>query len=326
MTHYKPLFFLRNNHLNTIIPNRFRSFENHRYHRERINTPDGDFLHLDFTEPFRKVNSKAILVLHGLEGSSASGYAKGISSLLHDSGYTAAVLNMRGCGGIPNNKLQSYHSGKTDDLHTAIQYLIEQGAENIKIAGYSLGGNIALKYAGDAGINLPKQVKQIAAVSVPCDLEGSSRKLGEPYNRIYLNRFLKQLKIKAIDKINHFEPPFLDENKILKASGFMEFDDAFTAPVHGFKNALDYYEKCSSKSVLTNIKIPTLIINALDDSFLSEGCYPYNEAEEIRNLHLLTPEKGGHAGFTDQWPLHKPQWHERVIAGFFEKQSLPDNA
>lgn len=318
MTNYKPLFFLSNSHLNTIIPNRFRKFDNHRYHRERIPTPDGDFLHLDFTEPFRKIGEKVALILHGLEGSSASGYAVGISKLLHDQGYTSVVLNMRSCGGIPNNKLQSYHSGKTDDLHTAIEYLTAQGAENIKIMGYSLGGNIALKYAGDAGSNLPEQITQIAAISVPCDLAGSSKKLGERANRIYLTRFLKQLKEKAIDKINHYDPAFLDESKIKNAKDFETFDHNFTAPVHGFKSAQDYYKRCSSKPVLKYITVPTLIINALDDSFLSPECYPYEECENNLQLQLLTPKKGGHVGFTDQWPLYKPQWHERIISHFFE--------
>lgn len=324
MSDYKPLFFVRNNHLNTIIPNRFRHFKNHRYHRERIATPDGDFLHLDFTEPFRKVTSKAALVLHGLEGSSQSGYAKGISGILHDAGYTVAVLNMRGCGGVPNNKLQSYHSGKTDDLHTAVQYLIHQGAENIMVIGFSLGGNIALKYAGDQSKSLPVEVSKIVGVSVPCDLRGSSQKLEENSNKIYLSRFLQQLKIKALDKLNRYEPTLLDKAKIRTASSFLEFDDAFTAPVHGFESAIDYYEKCSSKSVLTKIKRPTLIINALDDSFLSTGCYPFQEAEENNNIKLLTPAKGGHVGFVDKWPLFKPQWHERTILQFIEKQFKPE--
>ncbi len=324
MTDYKPLFWLQNHHLNTIIPNRFRTFPDHRYHRVRIPTPDGDFLHLDFTEPFRKVTGQTAIIVHGLEGSSQSGYAKGLSRILHDAGYTTVVLNLRSCGGVPNNKLQSYHSGKTDDLHTAVQYLIEQGASHIKITGFSLGGNIALKYAGEAGKNLPPQVKQIAAVSAPCDLHGSSKALSKPSNKIYLNRFLQSLKNKAIDKLNHFEPSFLDESKIRKATTFYEFDDAFTAPVHGFESAADYYTKCSSKTVLNELKIPALVINAQDDSFLSESCYPRDEAENNPFLHVLTPQKGGHVGFTDRWPLRRAQWHERVILYFFEKQTTPE--
>ncbi len=299
-------------HFSTIIPNRFRPVPHLGFKRETVNTADDDFIDLDISAVGGK---SAALLLHGLEGSSKSNYIIGMSQMLNSMGMDAVAMNFRSCSGRVNRQMESYHSGKSDDVRLILNHL-KSRYNIIHLIGFSLGGNVALKYAGESSESL---VKSVSAISVPFDLAGSSQKLGEFQNRIYLHRFLSQLKSKAIYKC-YLNPSYpLDVKAIKSSKTFYEFDEFYTAPVHGFESADDYYQKSSSKQFIKNISAPTLIINAMNDSFLSPSCYPFEEANTNSNVQLLTPEYGGHVGFASNFRMTQPFWHEKQVAAFIRE-------
>ena len=289
---YQPNFLFKQRHLNTIYPSIFRRTKVN-YKRERCELPDGDFIDLDWS----KVESKKmVMLLHGLEGSSDSSYIKGMIRIFNENGWDGAAMNFRGCSGEPNRLLRTYHSGVTEDLESVLQIIFQNhDYEKIVLAGFSLGGNVVLKYIGEKGIAIDERIKHGIGISVPCDLKGCCLEIHKSHNYIYLNRFLVSLKEKTKTKkafANQIDIP-----KVLASKDFYEFDNYFTAPVFGFKDAEDYWEKSSSKQFLNNIAIPSLLISARDDSFLSESCYPFEEAESNPNFYLSAPNYGGHVGF-----------------------------
>lgn len=307
---YKPPFLHRFAHFSTIIPNRLRPVIPEGYVRKTINTLDGDFLDLDYSTIGSK---KVVLLLHGLEGNSTSTYILGLRNLLNSNGYDVVAMNHRSCGGRPNNLASSYHSGKTDDVKLVID-LLQKSYSNLHLVGFSLGGNMALKYAGEQAENCP--IATVCAISTPCDLAGSSSSLGRFENKIYLNRFLSQLIAKALAKTEKHPTIPLNVKAIKSSINFHDFDDSYTAPVHGFQSAADYYTKSSSKQFIPFITKPTLIINALNDSFLSESCYPHEEAQANQSVTLITPKYGGHVGFATDFRMKQAFWHEKRILEF----------
>lgn len=314
---YQPQFIFKNKHFNTVYRTLFAAFET-QYERKRIETSDGDFLDLDFS----KVNSsKIVIIIHGLEGSSDSKYVQSLSQVLNENNYDALALNLRGCSGGPNRLLSSYHSGKTDDLEGVISYLETQFFyEEIAIVGYSLGGNMTLKYLGEKGNQISKKVKSTVTISVPCDLKGCSESLSKFWNTLYMQQFLITLKEKALLKLNAFPDSFLHKEKIQKIKNFYDFDNLYTAPAHGFKNAFDYWEKCSSRQFIPQIKIPTLLLTAQDDPFLSASCFPITEAKENKYFSLEITKYGGHVGFNDNFSKPKSFWLENRILEFLKNQ------
>ena len=312
---YYPQLIFRNKHFNTAYRTLFYRFEIN-YKRKRVVTTDNDFLDLDFAI----VNSdKIVILLHGLEGSSDSNYIKSLTKVLNDQNFDVVVLNFRGCSGEPNMLLESYHSGKTDDLKEVISYLeTEHSYNEINIVGFSLGGNIALKYLGECGTKVPGLLKTTVTISVPCDLKGSSEALGRFSNKPYMMRFLRTLKKKAFDKLAKFpDSPLIIEN-IKKAQNFNDFDNAFTAPAHGFKNAFDYWDKSSSKQFIPDIKVPTLLITSMDDPFLSKSCFPVAEAKANPYFNLDLKKYGGHVGFNTEFGIKNDLWLENRIAEFIK--------
>lgn len=307
-----PLLY-RNPHLAAIIPNRLRKVNLGVAKRITINTPDDDFLDIDF---FNKKNRRLAILVHGLEGSSQSTYIKGMAKQLLADEFDIACMNMRGCSGRPNHQFSSYHSGKTDDLDTVIQHF-ESSYEVIVLIGFSLGGNMVLKYAGEQSEQLNSSVKSVVGISVPLDLAGSCDTLSLSHNWIYLNRFLTQLKAKAKRKAKDFPAFGLDPNKLDHVKDFRDFDDLYTAPAHGFENAADYYAKCSAMQFLNQIQIPALIVNAEDDTFLSESCYP-TKSELNERITYLTPKYGGHVGFAQDFLMRKPFWSETTVSSFLQ--------
>lgn len=307
---YNPPLIFKNHYCSTIFPSLFRKISVN-YSRKRYHTPDGDFLDLDWS---KRGNSKLLIAIHGLEGSSESNYIKGIVNIFNDNNYDGVAINLRGCSGEHNLGRENYHSGQTSDLDFVVKTILKQdNYEEIIIVGFSLGGNIVLKYGGEKGTQIPKQIKKIIGVSVPTDLTGSVGVINRKRNFIYLRRFLVSLKEKYKAKQHLY--PDLDNAKILGAKDFTDFDGAFTAPVHGFESAEDYWHKSSSIFFLDNIKIPALILSALDDSFLSEKSYPYAHAERNPNLFLITPKNGGHVGFP-QFKSNGYYWSEERIMEF----------
>ncbi|WP_456377211.1 YheT family hydrolase [Lutibacter sp.] len=309
---YKPSLLFKSAHFNTIYKTIFNK-QTITYRRERITTPDSDFIDLDFS----KVGSNTLVIaMHGLEGSSQSKYIISVINFLNTHHIDCVALNFRGCSGEDNLHLYSYNSGKTDDLDTTIHYILEHyNYKNILLLGYSMGGNITLKYVGETKFIAP-EIKGTIAISVPCDLEGSSNALAKWYNAVYIQKFLKTLKEKTLLKITNFPANTIHKEAVLKAKTFEDFDNAVTAPLFGYENAKDYWAKCSSKPFLPSINMPTLVINALDDSFLSESCYPFNEARNHRYLNLETPKYGGHVGFNTSHFKKDVLWSENRILNY----------
>jgi hypothetical protein len=311
---YQPSFLFKNAHLNTAYKTLFYKINNH-YKRTRIITPDNDFLDLDFS----CVGSDTLVIAsHGLEGSSKSKYILSLVNFLNSKDIDAVAVNFRGCSGEDNNHVYSYNSGKTDDLKTIINYISSNfNYKNIVLVGYSMGGNITLKYLGESTL-LPAEIKGAITISVPTDLEGSSNALSHWENKIYIQRFLISLIKKSLAKQQKFPNSTLDPIAIKNAKNFIDFDNAVTAPLFGYKNAQDYWAKCSSKQFLSAIQVPTLLINALDDTFLSESCFPFKEATENKRLYLETPKYGGHVGFNTHIGKSDKLWSENRVLEFIQ--------
>ncbi len=295
---YKAPYFFRNGFVSTVYSGLVRCVKDVVQERERIHLPDGDFMDLDWSFSKEKTN-KLIVLLHGLEGHAQRPYITGTAKLFNTNNIDAVAVNFRGCSGTPNLKFRSYHSGATEDLEAVIQHILEQKSyTHIYIKGISLGGNMVLKYIGERD-DVPNQIKAVIAVSVPCSLKGSSGELHKMNNILFHNNFkkhlLKNLKEKKAQHSGKLSDKEFNSIKTLK-----DFDDVYTSKAHGFKDAFDYYEKSSSLQFLSNIKIPTLLINALNDSFLSPECFPVKEAKHNPNLHLEMPKYGGHVGFIDR--------------------------
>ena len=277
---------------------------------------DGDFMDLDFVFS----NSKTLVIaIHGWEGSSNSSYILALAKLLYKNSIDVVAANLRGCSGEPNRLFSSYHSGKTEDLDEIITHInTTYDYEELFIVGYSLGGNIVLKYLGESHNQKSSKIKAAIAVSVTCDLSSSAKVLAKKSNIIYMNRFLRTLKSKAREKHSQFPEENLNIDSILKVKNFKDFDGLYTAPANGFKNAEDYWKKCSSKPFLKNITIPTLLINALDDPLLSPECFPYEQAENHNFFFLETPKYGGHVGFNKSFFAKKNTWLESRILNFIQ--------
>lgn len=305
---FKANFIYRHKHLSTIIPALFRKHQIN-YTRKRINTPDGDFFNVDC---LLRSHKKAVLFIHGLEGSSQSQYIKGFAHFFSGNGYDVHALNFRSCGGELNLKPNSYHAGFTDDMKQYIEELATKYA-SIYVVGFSLGGNALLKYLANANAVHP-HVKAAAVLSVPVDLKGCAHQLDGGFNRIYMQRFLKHLTAKIMTKSRQF-PQIIHTKGIHKIKNLKDFDDAYTAPLHGFKDAEEYWAKCSSINTLHTINVPTLFINAKNDPFLSPSCFPYEEVVDHPFVHAIFAPYGGHAGFM----LNKQvNWAEPIVHSFFE--------
>lgn len=286
---------LKNPHYQTIYPAIFRRLGKIPYRRERMETPDGDFMDIDW---YDRGADRLLIALHGLEGNAQRPYMQGMIHCFSQQGWNAAAMNMRACSGETNRKLYSYHTGKTDDLAFFVNHILSLGKyQEIVLVGFSAGGNIVLKYLGEQGVRVEPIIKAAVAFSVPCDLGGCALRLDhDPANRFYLWQFLYTLKAKAKSKAMRF-PGAFDVEKVRRSNSFFEFDEYFTAPVNGFKDAWDYWAKNSSMYFIPEIKIPTLLVNALDDPFLSEKCFPYQQANDNPFFFLETPVSGGHVGF-----------------------------
>lgn len=305
---YLSPWFLFNAHFETIYPSLFRKVKLQEYQRERIATPDNDFLDLYWL----KQNSKKLIVIsHGLEGNAHRTYIKGMAKFFFRKNFDVLAWNYRGCGEEMNKALRFYHSGATDDLACVVDHAVAKNYDTIFLIGFSLGGNLTLKYAGER--KLSSHIKGITTFSVPLDLHASSIQLSRPSNWVYANRFLKSLKKKV--KAKSKAMPGLDVAGLESIKQLHDFDDRYTGPLHGFKNAIDYYHQCSAIGFLENIKVPTLIVNALNDPFLSRECFP----DGIKNqfVQLEFPERGGHVGFA-RFGANGVYWSEQRALDFIK--------
>jgi predicted alpha/beta-fold hydrolase len=288
-----PLLFL-SRHLETIYPVVFRNVSDVYYNRERLELSDGDFLDLDW---IKKESKKLLILSHGLEGETQSKYLKGMARAAANAGYDVLAWNYRGCSGQINRNFRFYHSGESDDLDLVIHHVLSKNTyQSIGLVGFSVGGNITLKYLGEKKASLSSFIKAAVTFSAPCDLKAGALHMAGWKSKFYMNRFLESLHKKVVAKTAQY-PELINDSGFNKIKNFIEFDERYTAPIHGFKNAFDYYQKCSSVHYIPDIKIPTLLVSALNDPFLAKKCFPFEQAKNNPDFFLETPEHGGHCGF-----------------------------
>jgi hypothetical protein len=311
---FKPAWWLRNSHTQTLWPYLFQKKFRFHLERERLELPDGDFIDLCWTD---QRSDTIVMIIHGLEGSIDSHYSRRIIPALYKHGWQVVFMHFRGCSGEHNRLARSYHSGDTGDIEFLIDTLQRRfPGTNLFAVGYSLGGNALLKYLGEAPGR--QQLKGAVAVSVPFDLAKGAMRLAIGFSRMYQRHLLQRLQGKIIDKFTGKQAP-VPLGKISNLNTFMRFDDAVTAPLHGFKDVHDYYSRSSSRQFLKNISVPTLIIHAYDDPFLTPDAIP--GADELSGqIRLELSKHGGHVGFVSgNIPFRPVYWLEQRIPEFIRE-------
>lgn len=290
------------------------------YQRERLVTSDGELLCLDW---LRAHNRSVAVVCHGLEGSSHSSYMRSMCSALHQAGWDVIGCNMRGSGGATSRTPTFTHAGASQDVRTIVESIPAQ-YKHIALVGFSLGGNIVLKYLGEEGQALPHRVTAACVFSVPCDLASTAYKLANPRFFPYMFQFILSLK-KRIDHLSKSFPDVVRPFSLREVKTFQHFDGAYTAPLHGFQDVFQYWERSSAARVLQNITVPTLLVNAKDDPFLDNPSFPIYQAAKSKCLYLEVPETGGHLGFL-KYPFQVRRWVNTRAISFFHSVSSGDAA
>ncbi|UTD54813.1 hydrolase [Halomonas sp. MS1] len=310
--------WLPGGHLQTLYSPLWRTSPQLQRRRERMTLQDGDFIDLDWYGPEGE-SANCVLLLHGLTGSSSSLYILGQQQALAARGWQSVAVNWRGCSGEPNHRARGYHSGASEDLADVVKQLTLRYPNKLFAAiGYSLGGNVLLKYLGEEGSNTPLK----AAVSVPFRLDHCADRISKGFSRIYQARFLRDLR----QYVEHKQQAFVRQERreelarlaALEAlqgmKTFWDFDGRVTAPLHGFESADDYYHRCSSAFFVEHLRIPTLIVHALDDPFIYPQSVP--NAETLPSyVTLELHASGGHVGF-----IEGPPWRPR----YYLEHRLPD--
>lgn len=324
---FRPTAYLPTGHLQTVIPSLFRKIPV-RYVRTRLETNDHDFLDVDLcqheaTKPpgtLRTGDSRSdpaplVIISHGLEGDSTRQYMAGMVRELTQAGFDCLAWHYRSCSGEMNRLPRFYHIGETGDLQTVIDHALGLGYRQISLVGFSAGGNITLKYLGERGAAVDGVIRRAVAISVPLDLLTTADRLEKWDSMVYNIRFQRTLKEKIRQKAPLL-PDAIRNVDMGKIRSLRQFDDLITAPLHGFGNANTYYRVNSSLAFLTKITVPTLVINARNDPFLSAECFPEALAKELTSVWMEFPEQGGHCGFTTNEGLQAPTYAEKRTASF----------
>jgi predicted alpha/beta-fold hydrolase len=321
-TAYRPPFWYRGRHLQTLWGPLLRHWRRPPLRRERLETPDGDFVDLDWLADAPE-SGPLILILHGLEGSSRSHYARGLLRGAGRLGCRPAVMHFRSCSGEVNRLPRLYHSGETGDLEWVLEQLRKrEGDPRIGLIGISLGGNVVLKWLGEQGDAAPGAVAGAVAISTPFDLAACAAVLDRGFNRaVYTGSFLRTMKAKVRAK-THLYDGRIDVPAVLRSRTFAEYDRRFTAPLNGFADERDYWSRASSGPYLERIRRPTLLINAANDPFLPGVHLPVAAVARSRWLEAAFVEQGGHVGFLDG-PLGGSSWAERRALAFLRRLLLP---
>lgn len=333
---YRAPWWLPGGHAQTIYAKLIVRRARVAYRRERWETPDGDFIDLDWIEEppaasrQQPANGKSsvvsrhsspderplVVLFHGLEGSSRGNYALAMMAALRDRGMRGVVVHFRGCSGEPNRLPRAYHSGDAQEIDWILRRLRTLNAGPLFAAGISLGGNALLKWLGESGAAATALVERAAAVSAPLDLMAAGDALGRGFNLLYARNFLATLKAKSIAKLV-LHPGLYDAARVRAARTLREFDDLVTAPLHGFRDTDDYWTRASSKPWLKDIRVPTLVLNARNDPFLPAAALP-GPADASASVTLEQPEEGGHVGFVSgAFPPGHLEWLPRRILAFF---------
>lgn len=312
MQAYRAPLWLPDGHTQSIYPALFRKIPLTHSHSERMELPDGDFLDVDWHMRSEALHEKPLLIVsHGLEGSSRRHYVTGLIRAMLE--VNALAWNYRSCSGDPNRNLRFYHSGATDDLDFVIQQAVARGVKDIYLAGFSLGGNLSLKWLGENAKKASQFVRKAVAFSVPLHLSSSSQQLTRRENRLYTHRFLQTLLEKVTEKSARY-PMDITPSMLTSIRSLYDFDNVITGPLHGFKDAEEYYERNSSLYFLANIQVPTLIVNAKNDPFLSQECLPEQIDSDFVRIEL--PDSGGHCGFYPR-NYRGQTWAEQRAAAWF---------
>lgn len=313
---FKPAWWLPNSHLQTLWPVLCRRpVKNLPLERERLDLPDGDFVDLDWVG--KDQQGPLVLILHGLEGSIESHYAKGMLQRIYQQSWRGVFMHFRGCSGEPNRLVRSYHSGETGDVDQVVKILHKREPNlSLAVIGFSLGGNVLLKWLGETSENNP--AKAAIAISVPFELHKAAARIQKGFSKFYQWYFIKCLRDRLANKFAA-QPPHLDPKLIYQVTSMYEFDDKITAPLHGFSGVSEYYALSSSRQYLNRIQVPTLIVHAKDDPFMTEDIIPANH-ELSPFVQLEITEAGGHVGFVGgKFPWKPEYWLEKRIPGFLEK-------
>jgi predicted alpha/beta-fold hydrolase len=289
------------------------------YRRERWTTPDEDFIDVDFligpdnSARVPPTGRGWLVLFHGLEGSSRSHYAEAFAHWAGDHGLQFVVPHFRGCSGELNLGPRAYHSGDFAEIDWILARLSERAAgAPLRVVGVSLGGNALMRWAGETGDGAARRVASIASVSAPLDLAAGGEAIGRGFNRQVYNRmFLQSMKPKALAKLAQ-HPGLFDRQRLMAARDLYEFDDVFTAPLHGFRNTDDYWSRASSKPVLRHVRVPALVLNARNDPFVPASCLPV-AGEVSSSVRLLQPAEGGHVGFPAGRAPGHVRWLPQVV-------------
>lgn len=312
--------WLPGGHLQTIYPATCIARPPVAYRRERWLAPDQDFIDVDFVDG--RPGQPFVLLFHGLEGSSNSHYARSLMAHAAALGWSGAVPHFRGCSGEPNLAPRFYHSGDAQEVDWIVRRIADQaqarGAGKLYAVGVSLGGNALLRWLGESQHHA-EIVDAACAISAPLDLAGGGEALGRGFNRIYTHAFLQTLKPKCLSKLRQF-PGLFDHQSLLDARTLYEFDNVVTAPLHGYRNTEDYWDRASARHVLNDITVPTLVLNARNDPFLPERYLPQSAAPCVM---LDYPRHGGHVGFADGFLPGKLDWLPRRITAFLQSGAVP---
>jgi uncharacterized protein len=266
--------------------------------RRRWETPDGDFVDVDFAGTG---NDRLMAVFHGLEGCSDSHYARRFARELPRAGWRVAIPHWRGCSGEPNRRPRAYHSGDTAEVDWMLRRFRDEAGGPIDAIGISLGGNALLKWLGERSDAATAIIRRAAAISAPLDLAAAGRALDRGLNRLlYTRMFLSTLKPKSLAQLERF-PALFDEQRVRRARTFREFDDVYTAPLHGFRGVDHYWTSSSSGPWLERVRVPTLVLNARNDPFLPEAALLAATRKTSSCITLELPRRGGHVGFDGAW-------------------------
>ncbi len=304
-----------NGHLQSILPSFLRKITGVNYQRERITTPDDDFLDLDWV---KKNNSRLVIISHGLEGNSSRQYILGTAKIFSENGWDVLAWNCRSCSGEMNRQFRMYHHGDVEDIGFVVRHALKTGKyRQISFVGFSMGANITMKYLASLGQNASSEIHSAAVFSAPCDIEAAADVLDLPQNFIYKRKFFKALSQKMKLK-NEQYPGRLDMEKLKMVRRWRDFDEWFAAPVCGFRSAAEFYENASAKNFISKIRVPTLLVNAMNDPILMPSCFPIDIARGHRFFHLEMPKGGGHCGF--QIAKDEFSWAERRALAFCESE------
>lgn len=306
-------------HAQTIWPALYAPRPPVAYRRVRWDTPDGDFIDLDWTEPAPAAHRPLLVLFHGLEGCSSSHYALALMDEATRRGWQGVVVHFRGCSGEPNRLARAYHSGDSDEIDWVLRRIADERAAAgddgpLFATGVSLGGNVLLKWLGERG-TAAGFVAAAVALSPPQDLRAGAISLSRGFGRVYSMNFLRTLKRKSLHKLER-HPGIYDRRRLLASRDFFQFDDVVTAPLHGFAGADDYWSRSSCRQFLPGIEVPTLVVNALNDPFLPPSALARPE-EVSRHVRLEYPQTGGHVGFLSGSFPGRLEWlPQRVFAHF----------